>query len=156
MNNRLRLRSPWDVLAGGVLIMSVLLGGSWLGQVTAPYCPNRWIHFLVYAAVTSIPCAAWRTKRGVLCSLSVIGFSVVCGFFLAIAGRPENGLENVFSDLFGIAAGVLLGLNLRLMGGSANNRRLETKAAPVNDTLKIPSRPVRGIAGKPRTPSLAG
>ena len=79
MNNHLRLRSAWDVLAGGVLIMSALPGGSWLGQVTVPYCPNRWVHFLVYAAVASIPCAAWRTKRGVLCCLSVVGFSVVCG-----------------------------------------------------------------------------
>lgn len=156
MNNHLRLRSAWDVLAGGVLIMSALLGGSWLSQVTVPYCPNRWVHFLVYAAVTSIPCAAWRTKRGVLCSLSVIGFSVVCGFFLAVACRQENGLENVFSDLFGIAAGVLLGLNLRFMGGSANNRRHETQAAPVNDALKTQSRRARRIAAEPHTPSLAG
>ena len=156
MNNHLRLRSAWDVLAGGVLIMSALLGGSWLGQVIVPYCPNRWVHFLVYAAVTSIPCAAWRTKRGVLCSLSVIGFSVVCGFFLAIACRQENGLENVFSDLFGIAAGVLLGLNLRLMGGSANNRRHDTQAAPVNDALKTLAGECGALREEPRTPSLAG
>lgn len=155
MNNRLRLCSPWDVLVGGVLIMSLLLGGSWLGQAIAPYCPSRWVDFLVYAAVTSIICSARRTKMGVLCSLSAIGCSAVCGFFLAIACRQQNGLENVFSDLFGIAAGVLLGWNLRLMG-SSSNRRHETQAAPVNDALKIPGRPVRSIAAEPRTPSLAG
>ncbi len=135
MNNHLRLRYAWGALAAGVLIMSALPGRIWIGPVTLPYCPSRWVHFLVYVAVTSIPCAAWRTKSGVLCCLSVIAFSVVRVFFFAVAGSTANGLENVFSDLFGIAAGILLGLNLRVMGSSAgtvagmkqNRRRTMTR-----------------------------
>lgn len=119
MNNHLRLRYVWAVLAAGVLFFSALSGASWLGQVTVPYCPSRWIHFLVYAAVTSIPCTAWCKKRSVLFCLSVVAFSAVCELLLAIAGRPARGLENAVSDFFGIAAGVLLGLNLRLSRSSA-------------------------------------
>lgn len=119
MNNRLRLGFAWGVLAGAALFISVLPGGRWLGQVTAAYFPARWVHFLVYAAVTSIPCAAWRTKKIVLVGLSFIGLSVACDLLLTLAARPGRSLENVFSDLFGIAAGVLFGLNLRLSRNSA-------------------------------------
>jgi uncharacterized membrane protein YccC len=119
VTNHLRLRFAWAVLAAGVLLLSVPPIGSWLSQVVAPYLTSRWLHFLAYAALTAIPCFAWRTKKGVLFSLSVVGLCVAFELSLTIANGPAVDLERVFSDCFGIAAGILLGVNLRLSRSSA-------------------------------------
>jgi hypothetical protein len=119
MNNRHRSYYVWGVLAGGVMFISVLPSGSWLGQVTAPYCANPWVRFLAYAAVAAIPYAAWRMRWGILCSLLAAGFSVAYGLFHTIGGGPAGAMQNIPPDLFGVAAGVLLGLNLRFIRNSA-------------------------------------
>jgi hypothetical protein len=119
MNNQLRLRCAWGVLAGGILLISTLPGIGRLGQAIAPYCTNQWTHFLVYAALATIPCAACRVRRGILCCFLVVGLSVVCGVLHGITAGPAGISENILSDFFGIAAGVLLGMNLRVMSASA-------------------------------------
>ena len=111
MNNGPRLRATWAVLAVGALVISILGDGNAL----IPSQPiNRWLHFLVCAAATAIPCAAWRTKKAVVFSLAIVACSVMGGIALAIGSWSVLRAESVVSDLFGIAAGVLLGVNLRL------------------------------------------
>ena len=151
MNKQRRLCYVWGVLACGVLFISALPGISRLGQITAPYVANHWVRFLVYAAVASIPCAAWRTRRCALCCLLAAGFSVVCGLVHAIASRPADAMENIVPDLFGVTAGVLLGLNLRFIRNSAEaDCRHDTRAASPNRILGgFLERQVRCAAGKP-------
>jgi hypothetical protein len=123
MHKQLRLSIIWCVLAGVVLVMTTSRGEHWIGHVTDQYCPNRWVHFLLYAAVTAIPCAKWRTKRWLLCCFSVVGACIAYGLIHIIVSGPNVDTEGVVSNLFGVAAGVLLGLNLRYS-------RNHTKAVP--------------------------
>lgn len=118
MINNLRLRCVWGVLIGGILLMSILPGKSWLYQISAPYYASDWARFLAFAAVASIPCVAWHRKKRVLYCFSIIALSVVFVFLRAITAGAAGHPEYIISDLLGLAAGVLLGLNLRMMSGS--------------------------------------
>lgn len=133
MNNHLRSRYVWSVLAGGVLFLSALPDKSWLAQFITPYDTDHWVRFLAYAAIASIPCAVWRIRSCVLCCLLAGGFSVACGVLHTIAGGPVNAIERILPDIFGLAAGALLGLNIRLLrnstrtvAGVAQERRRQT------------------------------
>jgi hypothetical protein len=109
MINRIWLRCLWVLLVAGALLIS------FLGNVLFTSPPaNRWLHFLVYAAVTSIPCAIWRTKGAIVFSLAIVACSVMSGAAVAMWNWHGVRAESTVSDFFGITAGVLLGLNLRL------------------------------------------
>jgi VanZ family protein len=114
--------------------MSILSGSSSIYQVVVAYDANRWIHFLVYAAVASLPTAAWKGRISILLAMAVIG--------LCIAVEPLRTLlpghivrpQNVLADLFGVVAGILLALNLR---------RMRTSAKLDNNAIPGPSRSTR-------------
>ncbi len=109
MINRLWLRCVWALLVAGALIASVF------GNVLfVSFSANRWVHFLVYAAVTSIPCAIVRTKTTLVFSLGIVGCCAIGGIAMAVLNWNGVRAESTISDLFGIAAGALLGVNLRL------------------------------------------
>ena len=127
MINRLWLRCVWAALVVGALLIS------FFGNVLFTSAPaNRWLHFLVYAAVTSIPCAVWRTKSAVVFSLAIVGCSVMSGTGVAMWNWHGVRVESTVSDFFGIAAGVLLGLNLRL----SRNASGKSAAADATQTSK--------------------
>ena len=115
-----RLRYLWCVLAGAVLVVAAMPGGSWLYQRDGLPEWIRWVHFLAYAAVSAIPVAAWRRKTTVLLSFGALALGMILEgiqpLILGFHGRPQN----LLADLFGIGAGILLGLNLRVMRHSAN------------------------------------
>lgn len=118
-NNRLFFL--WCALSGGIFFVSILPGGTPLYQFIASYDANRWIHFLVYASAATIPVAAWKPKSRVLLSF----VPLILGVFLELLqahffGSPTRG-QNVPGDLFGMAAGILFGLNLRVMRKSARS-----------------------------------
>lgn len=119
MANKLRSCYAWSVLVGGIMFMSLLPCRSWLYQVLSAYYASDWTRFLVYAAAASIPCAAWRTKRRMLYALLVVILSIVTEVLRAMASGPSVHPELIPADLLGMAAGVLLGLNLREMSASA-------------------------------------
>lgn len=135
MTNRLWLFSAWALLIGGALLISIL------GNVVATSLPaNRWLHFLVYAAVTSVPCGVWRTKRAVAMGLLIVGCSVMCGAGVAIGHWNGARAESTVSDFFGIAAGVLLGLNIRF----SRNQSKDGQVADAKQKTE-PSRPLREV-----------
>src|SRR5208282_5187517 len=107
MINRLWLRCVWALLVAGALLISIF------GNVLFTSPPaNRWLHFLVYVAVTSIPCAIWHSRGAVVFSLAIVGCCVMSGAAVAIWNWYGVRAESTVSDFFGLAAGVLLGLNL--------------------------------------------
>jgi len=129
MINRLWLRCVWAVLVAGALLISIF------GNVLFTSFPaNRWLHFLVYVAVTSIPCAIWRTKGAVVFSLAIIGCCVMSGTAVAIWNWYGVRAESTVSDFFGIAAGVLLGVNLRL-SRNASGKGMAADARQKNRTF---------------------
>ena len=127
MLTKMRLRYFWYVLIFGILLMSILPGSSSIYPVVAAYDTNRWIHFLVYATVASLPTAAWKRRISILLPMAVIGLCIALEPLRTLIPGPIVRPQNVLADLFGVVAGILLGLNLRRMRTSA---RSENPASP--------------------------
>jgi len=102
-------------------MVSCLPGDNWIYQVIAIYDSNRWIHFLTYAALIAIPFATWRRTLNIILSFfpALLSVSFEASHFLHSEGLGRS--RNLAADLFGIAAGVLLGLNIRLMRNSVKS-----------------------------------
>ena len=116
-----RLFSLWCVLAGGILLVSTLPGSTSIYQFIAPFDANRWIHFFAYASIAAIPVAGWRSKSNVLLSFILPILSIVLELVQShLPGSPVRG-QNVPADLFGMAAGILLGWNIRTIRNSARS-----------------------------------
>jgi len=110
-----RLRYLWCVLTGAILLMPILLENSLIYQTFVACDANRWVHFVVYATVAVIPVVAWWRRTSVLFSLAIVVLGIPIELLQAhmpgLIGRPQN----VFADMFGFGAGILLGLNIRMM-----------------------------------------
>ena len=113
-----RLFYLWCVLTGGVILISVLPGSSSIDHFLAAYDSNRWAHFLAYVSVATIPVAAWKSRTSILFSLIPALVSIALELWQSHMPGPMVRTQNVPADLFGIAAGVLLGLNIRMMRNS--------------------------------------
>ncbi len=121
MLTRMRVRYLWYVLIGGIFLMSILPGSSSIYPVVAVYDTNRWIHFLVYATVASLPTVAWKGRSSILLPMAVIGLCIALEPLRTLISGPIVRPQNVLADLFGVIAGILLGLNLRRMRTSAKS-----------------------------------
>jgi UDP-GlcNAc:undecaprenyl-phosphate GlcNAc-1-phosphate transferase len=108
----------WYVLTGGIAIVSVLPDASLHDPALGPYINNNWIHFVAYATVAALPMVAWRVRTGLALSLGMatlsVGLQVLRGLF---SGRITN-FQGTTINLLGIAAGVLLGLNILTLRSS--------------------------------------
>ena len=116
-----RLRFLWCVLACGALLMSIPFAASWIGRIIGTSDLNRWAHFLAYAAVAAIPVAAWRQRTNQLFSLVFVMLGVAIELLPAFLPGSIVRPQNAGADLFGVGAGILLGLNLRVMHNSASS-----------------------------------
>ena len=116
-----RMRYLWCVLTGGMLWMSIFPSSISIFQGAAAYSLSRWVHFLVYVSVAAIPVVAWRRKSTVLLSLAIAILGSAFEFLRMYFPGHTFQSQNVFADLFGIAAGILLGLNIRMMRNSAKS-----------------------------------
>jgi hypothetical protein len=124
MMTKRRLFYLWCLLVAAIFLASLLPGSSRIYRVIAGCDSNRWVHFLAYALAAAIPVAAWRRTGTVLLSFLVAVMSVVLELLHAHGSGPFPRAQNIAADLFGAAAGILLGLNLRMMrnsGRSLNN-----------------------------------
>lgn len=125
-----RLRYFWYILAAGILLMSIFSGSNWIAKAAVDNNLTRWVHFLAYVAFVAIPVVARRKRISLLLPL-IIGMTGVA-LELLQTFRPGSTFrpQNVIADLFGICAGILLGLNLRTMRVSNRpNNKLDTDQA---------------------------
>jgi hypothetical protein len=116
-----RLAYLWGLSIGGVFLISILRGGNWNYHSIAAFDSSRWVHFLAYALVAAIPVAAWTYRRDVAFGLVPVMMSVALESLQAHVPGPIIQPHNVSADLFGVAAGILLGLNFRMMRNSAKS-----------------------------------
>jgi hypothetical protein len=121
MNNR--LFRIWCLLICGVFFFEALPGPNGIYVSVAVFDKNRWLHFLVYMAIVAIPFASWRNRVDVLLSLIPPFLTYALEYVQSTVYGPQIRYRNLSADLFGIAAGILLGLNLRVLRSSTN--RLE-------------------------------
>jgi hypothetical protein len=111
------------VLAGGIFLASILPGNSSTYQFIAAFDANRWVHFLAYASISTIPFATWKSKVNMFLSLLPAVISIALEGLQTHVSGPALCVLNVPADLFGLAAGVLLGMNIRVMRNSASSLR---------------------------------
>jgi hypothetical protein len=109
----------WCLLIGGVFLVELLPGRNRLYDLIAAFDSSRWVHFVVYTAVVAIPFAVWKSRRNVLLSLIPVFVTYALEYVQSCVYGPYVRHRNLSADLFGIAAGILLGLNLRVMRSSA-------------------------------------
>ena len=137
-----RLRYLWCLVTGGALLMPIPFFASRMDQLIGAGDLNRWVHFLVYAMVAAIPVAAWGRRTILLLSLVLalvgIALELLPAFIPGTIVRPQNAQ----AELFGVGAGILLGLNLRMMRNSAKplNRVSPNPSVTFSATFPIGSK----------------
>jgi hypothetical protein len=134
MSTNTRLCYLWCVLTSGLFFISVLPGGSWTYKALSIYDSNRWLHFLACATVAAIPVAAWRLRTNLLLSLVIGSLGIVPELLQQVLPGAISRPRNILADLFGVAAGVLLGLNIRVMHNSARSPN-NVSANPSRSTM---------------------
>ena len=109
------LRVLWPSLLGAALILSNLPTTGWPFQAITPYASNHWFHFLLYTVIVAIPVTIWKRKYRFMLSLVAVLLVIALGSLQTFIPGHQNRSQNAMPDLFGVAAGVLLGLNLRMI-----------------------------------------
>jgi hypothetical protein len=118
----------WYALVAGIFSIAILPTSSTIYPLVAAFDANRWLHFLAYALVTVIPVALGRGQSRILVSFFAVATCVAVELLRShIPALPH--VDQAAADMFGVAAGILLGLNLRVMRHSArtmNEARLDS------------------------------
>ena len=111
----------WCGLLAVILSLAILPDSSFLQSAVADGESGRWVHFVAYALATALPVAIWRGWSRILYSLlGVIAVVAIESLRPHFVPTPVS-IDQIPADMFGFAAGVLLGLNLRLMRTSQRN-----------------------------------
>jgi len=115
MSSRNLLRVVWCSMLGAALVFSNLpTKGSPYEEISV-YSSNHWFHFILYAAIVAIPVTMWKRKYRFMLSLVAVLLVIALGSLQTFIPGHFNRSQNAMPDLFGVAAGVLLGLNLRMI-----------------------------------------
>lgn len=110
----------WCLLVCSIFLSSSLQSAKWAYHYLAPYDSNRWIHFIVYAVIVALPVGTWRRRKAILLSFVPPIMSIILESLQAGIPLPVLQTQTIPADLFGVAAGILLGLNIRTMRKSAS------------------------------------
>jgi hypothetical protein len=130
-----RLFYLWCVLAVGIVFVAVLPSSYSAYIILAEWDSNRWVHFLAYAAVAAVPVAAWNRRMQILLSFIPLVICVALELIHSILPGTIVRSQNVPADLFGIAAGILFGLNLRV-AGKTGRRFNEVATEPSHTAIR--------------------
>jgi putative effector of murein hydrolase len=121
---------PWCLLICALFLSSSLQSARSAYEYIAPYDASRWIHFLVYAVVVALPVGTWHRRESIFLSfvppiLSIVFEALQAGFPLSLLRT-----QTIPADLFGIAAGILLGLNIRMIRNAERPLKTELDSPP--------------------------
>jgi VanZ family protein len=107
-----RLQQFWGLLVGAIVLASL---SPFLGIQTNTldaYLNGHWIHFLAYAAVSFLPLLAWRRNIGVALSMGMAALGAGLEIVRSIVEVRSADVQYIVINTLGVAAGVLLGLNI--------------------------------------------
>jgi hypothetical protein len=123
MLTKKRLFVIWCVLICAIIWIAFLPVDSSIHRFAVQYDSNRWLRFLVYASISAIPVSSWKSRITLVTSL-LIPVLGMCIELWQTHVQASSGLSmNITPDLFGVAAGVLFGMNIRVMRKSALKSR---------------------------------
>jgi len=115
MSKQIMLRTLWCSLLVAALILSNLPAEGWPFDAINYYASDHWFHFLLYTAIVAIQVTMWKRKYRFMLSLVAVLLVIALGSLQTFIPGHRNRSQNAMPDLFGVAAGVLLGLNLRMI-----------------------------------------
>jgi hypothetical protein len=119
MLTKKRLFAVWCVLICAIVWIAFLPIDSSIHHFAVQYDSNRWLRFLVYASISAIPVSSWKHRATIVASLAVPGLGMCIELWQAHVQASTGRSISITPDLFGVAAGVLFGLNIRVMRKSA-------------------------------------
>jgi hypothetical protein len=73
---------------------------------------SRWFHFIIYTIAATIPLVVLKKVRYVIASFVPLAIAVAAEAFRSDVSSSALRSQTVPADLFGFAAGILLGLNI--------------------------------------------
>lgn len=107
-----RLRLLWGVLVGSIALVSLLPFPSIYAGFFNAYFNGHWVHFLAYAAASFLPTLAWRRNMALTLSVGVAVLGTGLELARAIAEVKSPDTQYIVINALGVAAGILLGLNI--------------------------------------------
>jgi len=113
---KMRTNSYWQ-LSWCVLIAAIAVASLFSGEIMHKpplnaYIDSGWAHFFAYMAAAALPLLAWKRRTGIAISLGVAILSVVFQILRGLVAGRVFDFDATVINLFGIAAGILLGFNL--------------------------------------------
>ena len=112
MQTKMRLRIFWFMLMGAVALASLWLGPNEKISPLGAIVGHKWAHFLIYVAVASIALLAWKKLTGLLLAVGAAVLSICLQIIRGMITGFTTDTRALVINLLGIAAGVLLGLNI--------------------------------------------
>lgn len=109
-NSRLRISSY--LLIGAMALTSLLPKPSLNAFGMGPYIDRGWLHFIVYATAATLCLIAWKRSVGLVLAFGLCFLSVVLQVLRAQIAGLWIDYFGMAVNLLGIAAGILLGLNI--------------------------------------------
>lgn len=111
----------WCTLLTALILLTVLPDNFLLHDLVTGFDSNRWAHFIAYACVIAIPFVLLRRRTLVPISMLPAFFAIGLEFLPIYVPGEMPHARSIAADFFGVGAGILLGLNIRLMRTSAKN-----------------------------------
>ena len=113
---KMRTKSYWQ-LSWCVLIALIALTSLFSGEIMHKpplneYIDSGWAHFFAYMAAAALPLLTWKRRTGLAVALGVAILSVLFQILRGLVAGSVVDFDATVINLFGIAAGILLGLNL--------------------------------------------
>jgi hypothetical protein len=84
------------------------------------YFNGHWVHFLAYGVVSFLPMLAWRRNTGVAIAMGMAVLGTGLEILSAILDARSPDIQYIVINALGIAAGILLGLNILTLRSRTN------------------------------------
>ena len=116
----LQLRLYWGLLTGMIVLVSLLPSPGMQKDLLSIHFDRYWFNFLTYVAVSNLPLLAWRRRTGLMLALGMAVLSVGLEALRGLVLDQSIDLNGMIVNLLGIAAGILLGLNILMIRSRMN------------------------------------
>ena len=115
-----RLQLLWVLLVEIIVLVSLIPHVDDRTNSCGLYFNRYWVHFLAYVAVSFLPPLAWRRRKGLIISMGMVLLAVGVEIVRVFAEKRPPDIQHTVINTLGIAAGILLGLNILTLRSRRN------------------------------------
>ena len=112
-SSRTQLRLIWYAMAFAVLAIGLALQMRWLPMSLRGMVANRWFLFTEFGLLSAYPVYLWRKFVSVVLSMAATAVILAVNTTAVFVPQYKTEQHIIGPEVLGVAAGVLLGLNLR-------------------------------------------